>query len=219
LQAGLFRAQRAANVGYPHAVCAQTVTQAHTRQLAIQLTRQYRTRTGSDDMAEDSESPFVPIVNEDGEVTGVMDQMTADFLASTDPEPTQATLDKAFEGVTRVRLMGNRKLPCVVEYDGQQYQGHEMVFDVVRLDVADPASLTELAAALRIVESGPFGHVMSLGEHLLELWMDDRHVHTIELLPGWDDLRWPSVWNSDAPLAEPKLLKEWVRRHRISDRR
>lgn len=170
-------------------------------------------------MAEDSDPPFVPFVDEHGEVAGVMDQMTAAFFESTDPDPTQATLDEAFERVTRVRLVGHRNVPCVVEFDGQEYQGNEMVFDVVRVDVADPASLTELAAALRIVESGEFGHVMSLSEHLLELWVDDKLVHTIELLPGWDHLRWPSVWSSDAPLAEPRLLKEWRKRHRITDRR
>ena len=50
-------------------------------------------------MAEDSEDFFVPILDEDGRVTGVMDQMTADYLASTEPDPTQATLDAAFDGV------------------------------------------------------------------------------------------------------------------------
>lgn len=108
-------------------------------------------------MTEDSPELFVPIVNE-GEVTGVMDQMSADYLASTDPDPTQATLDEALGGLTRVRLVGYRNESRVVEYDGQRLEANEMVFDVVRLDVTYPTSLVELAAVLRIAESNEFGH-------------------------------------------------------------
>ena len=170
-------------------------------------------------MAEDDDGPFIPIVDEHGEVTGVMDQMTADFLASTDPDPTQATLDGAFEGVTRVRLVGGRHEPCTVEIDGHQYDAHEMVIDVVLLDVTDPASLAELAAALQIVEADVFGHVMTIALHHLELWVGDQHVHTIELLYGWDTIRWPSVWKGDGPLAEPRRLENWLLRHGIADAR
>lgn len=108
-------------------------------------------------MTEDSPELFVPIVNE-GEVTGVMDQMSADYLASTDPDPTQATLDEALGGLTRFRLVGYRNESRVVEYDGQRLEANEMVFDVVRLDVTYPTSLVELAAVLRIAESNEFGH-------------------------------------------------------------
>jgi hypothetical protein len=176
-------------------------------------------RAGSDDVTEDSQELFVPIVNEDGELTGVMDQMTADFLASADPDPKQATLDEAFEGVTRVRLVGGRHEPCTVEIDGERYEANQMIIDVVLLDVADPASLTELAAALRVVEADEFGHLMTIGLHHLELWVGDQHVHTIELLYGWDTIRWPSVWKGDGPLAEPRRLENWLVRHGITDAR
>ena len=161
---------------------------------------------GSDDMAEDSEDFFVPIVDEDGRVTGVMDQMAADYLASTEPDPTQASLDAAFDGVTRVRLVGYR------------HEGRSLLYDVVRLDVTDSASLAELAAALRIVDADEFGHVLSIGEHHLELWAGDQHVHTLELL-YWDTIRWTSVWKSDAQLAEPRRFEDWLLRHGIPDAR
>jgi hypothetical protein len=184
---------------------------------AIQLPRQYQMRAGSDDVTEDSRELFVPIMNE-GEVTGVMDQMSADFLASTDPDPTQPTLDEAFEGLTRARLVGYRNESRVVEYDGQRHEANEMVFDVVRLDVTDPASLAELAAVLRIVESNEFGHVLSIGEHHLELWSGEQQVHTRELI-GWDTIRWSSVWRSDAHLAESTRFEDWLLRHGIPDAR
>lgn len=170
-------------------------------------------------MAEHEGGPFIPIVDEHGEVTGVMDHMTADFLASTDPDPTQATLDAAFEGVTRVRLISGRHELSTVEIDGQQYDTHQLIIDVVRLDVTDPASVAELAAALQIVEEDEFGHLLTIGLHHLELWVGDQHVHTIELLYGWDTLRWPSVWKGDGPLAEPRRLENWLLRYGIADAR
>jgi hypothetical protein len=170
-------------------------------------------------VTEDSEELFVPLVDADGRVTGVMDQLTADFLSSTDADPTQASLDAAFDGVTRVRLVGYRLEPTVVEYDGQPYEANEMVFDVVRLDVTDPASLAELGGVLRIVDADEYGHLLTIGEHHLELWVQDRHVHTLELLHGWDTIRWPSVWKGDGPLAEPRRLENWLLRHGITNAR
>jgi hypothetical protein len=158
-------------------------------------------------MAEDSEDFFVPIVDEDGRVTGVMDQMTADYLASTEPDPSQASLDAAFDGVTRVRVVGPPRLD--LEF---------IPADVVRLEVGDPESLAELACALRIVEADEFGHLMSPGLNRLELWAADRHAHTIEL-PDWDTVRWPSVWSGDANLAEPRRFEDWLLRHGIPDAR
>jgi hypothetical protein len=170
-------------------------------------------------VTEGSQGLFVPVVDEDGEATGVMDQMTADFLASADPDPTQATLDEAFEGVTRVRLVGGRHETCTVEIDGERYEANQLIIDVLLLDVTDPASLTELTAAVRIVDGDEFGHLMTIGLHHLELWVGDQRVHTIELLYGWDTIRWPSVWKGDGPLAEPRRLENWLLRHGITDAR
>lgn len=97
---------------------------------------------------------FVPVVDEDGEVTGVMDQMTADFLASAEPDPTQATLDEAFEGVTRVRLLGGRHEPCTEQIDGERCEANQLIIDVLLLDVTDPASLTELAVLASLESIG-----------------------------------------------------------------
>jgi hypothetical protein len=120
-------------------------------------------------MAEHSQDPFVPIVDEDGRVTGVMDQMAADYLASTDPDPTQATLDAAFERVTRVRLVGSR------------HEGRFLMWDVVHVDVTDPTSLAELAAALRIVEAQEYGHILGIGDHQLELWAGEEQIPPLEV--------------------------------------
>jgi hypothetical protein len=158
-------------------------------------------------MAEDSEDPFVPIVDEDGRVRGVMDQMTADFLASPQPDPTQASLDAAFDGVSRVRLVGPLRLDLEFIPD-----------DVVRADVSDPASLAELTSALRISEEDEFGHLMSPGLNRLELWVGERHANTLEL-PEWDTIRWPLVWRGDATLADPRRFADWLLGHGVAEAR
>jgi hypothetical protein len=175
--------------------------------LQIQWPRQFGTRTGSDDMTDDIhfDDVFVRIVDDEGNVSGVMDHMTADYLASTDPDPTQASLDAAFDGVTRVRLVGFR------------HDDRTLVYDVLRLDVTDPNSLAELVAALRITEADEYGHWMSIGDHHLELWAGDRHVHTLELL-HWTAIR-RSVWKGDADFAEPWHFANWLLRHGIPDAR
>jgi hypothetical protein len=157
-------------------------------------------------MADDSQDPFVPIVDEDGHVTGVMDQMTADFLASTESNPTQASLDRAFDGVTRIRLVGSRQ------------ELGPVVYDVVRVDVSDRHNLAELVAALRITEAEECGHLMAIGDHQLELWAGDQLVHTLELL-FWKWIRWPSMWKGDTTLAEPRRFEEWLLGHGIADAR
>jgi hypothetical protein len=149
--------------------------------------------------------PFVRIVDADGNVSAPMDHMTADFLLSTDPEPTQASLDAALGGVTRVRLVGPPRLD--LDY---------IPSDVVRLDVSDPVSIAELACALRIVEAEEFGHVMSPGLNRLEFWVGDRHAFTLEL-PAWDTIRWPSVWKGDANLSDARRFADWLLRHGVAD--
>jgi hypothetical protein len=149
--------------------------------------------------------PFVRIVDADGNTSAPMDHMTAEFLLSPDPDPTQASLDSALGEVTRVRLVGPPRLD--LDY---------IPSDVVRLDVSDPESLAELARALRIVEADEFGHLMSPGLNRLEFWVGDRHVHTLEL-PGWDTIRWPSVWKGDANLSDARRFADWLLRYGLAE--
>jgi hypothetical protein len=151
---------------------------------------------GSDD------DPFVRIVDADGNESALMDREAAEFLLSDNPDPTQASLDAAFDGVTRVRLMTWWHDDSLVMHDS------------VRLDVSDPGSIAELAHALRIVDADEFGHVMSPGLNRLELWSGDRQAHTLEL-PEWDMIRW-SQWKGDAYIAEPRRLADWLGRHRVA---
>jgi hypothetical protein len=127
-------------------------------------------------------------------------------LASTDPNPTQATLDAVLGRATRVRLLDYR-------IDGNRvYQ-----FDVVRLDTSDPASLTELRGCLRIIEDPKsFGHLLTIGDHRLELMAGDEQLATLEVL-CWVAVRWPSVWKHDAWLADPRRFETWLTSRGVPD--
>ena len=72
--------------------------------------------------------------------------------------------------------------------------------------------LAELAAALRIVEAREYGHILGIGDHQLELWAGEEQISPLEVFE-WTDIRWSSVWRSDAMFTEPRRLEEWVRRH------
>jgi len=157
-------------------------------------------------MSNPPDGDFIPMVDEQGRVTGVMDRATADYLASTDPNPTQASLDAVLSRATRARLLGSR-----VD-ENRRYQ-----FDVVRLDITDPADLAELREALRIIEDPEqFGHLMSIESHRLEFWAGDECLSGLGVL-YWFALRWHSVWKNDAVLANPRRFEDWLQRHGIPD--
>lgn len=157
-------------------------------------------------MADERKEPFVPMVNEEDRTTGIMDRATADYLASTDPNPTQAALDEVFARTTRARLLRSR-----VD-ENRVYQ-----FDVVRLDVSELASLADLRECLRIVEDPEsFGHMMMIEGHRLELWAGEQQITSLALL-SWVAIRWYSVWKHDAWLAHPRTFEDWLLRHGIPD--
>ncbi len=133
-------------------------------------------------MAEESDELFIPMVDAQGRVTGAMDRATADYLASVAPDPTQAALDSVLSRTTRIKLFASR-----VD-ENRIFQ-----FDVLRLDISDPARLASLREALRIVEDpDSFGHLLSIEDHQLELWAGDEHLSTLALL-YWMAIRWPNI--------------------------
>jgi hypothetical protein len=101
-------------------------------------------------------------------------------------------------------LAGNRTVDDIVTYD------------VVRLDITDPADIAHLRDALRIAEADTYGHCLTIGEHRLELWAGDEVITYLELI-GWDSLRWTGKWKGDAELADPMVLESWLLRHGLSD--
>ncbi|MCE9565889.1 MAG: hypothetical protein K8U57_28025 [Planctomycetes bacterium] len=159
-------------------------------------------------MPDGDENLFVPMRDKQGRVTGIMDRQTADYLASVDPDPSQAVLDAVFSRTTRVRVLGSR-----VD-ENRRFQ-----FDVERLAISDPADLAELRECLRIVEDPEsFGHMMSLEAHRLELWANDQLLTTLGML-YWIAIRWDRVWKHDAWLSNRLRFEEWLFSHGITEAR
>jgi hypothetical protein len=153
-------------------------------------------------MPNDPREALVRVTDASGQVTGVMDRATADYLASRAPDPTQSSLNALLSTVTRVR---------VVPVENYRHGATEQR---TLLDTSDPESLASLRRCFEIVE-GPetFGHCMCLGEPHIELYAGDTLAATI----GYHHrvaIRW-AAWKHDACLKEPDRLLDWMSAHGV----
>lgn len=120
-----------------------------------------------------------------GRVTAVVDQATADYLASRAPDPTQQSIDALLKRVTRVRVVpvGNRRQGAT--------EGGAL------LDTSAPASLAALRDCFAIVKDPEaFGHCMCFGNPHIELYAGDELAATIGYHHGVA-IRW-DAWKHDA---------------------
>lgn len=138
---------------------------------------------------------FITIKDENGNVT-VMDPMTAEYLASNNPNPSQQALDQMLSSATRVRV-----------FDGGMSDSRPLGANL--LDVADPESLAALRDDLAIVEDPTtFGHCMCLGDLAMQFYAHNKLVATIGLHHG-RSIR-SNVWKHDAQLQNGKQLLTWL---------
>ncbi|MBV9122902.1 MAG: hypothetical protein JO112_06075 [Planctomycetes bacterium] len=145
---------------------------------------------------------FVPIRDAEGNVRGLMDRATADYLASQAPDPTQASLNALLADVTRVRVVSFASL----------LQG--VAEQKVLLDTSDPLSLIAFRNCLAIVEDpDTFGHCMCCGDPHLQLYAGDRLLATLGYHHGFA-IRW-DAWKHDAVLKEPDRLLDWMTAHGV----
>src|SRR5262245_32906474 len=118
-------------------------------------------------MANESPSGFVSVRDESGRVTGMMDRMTVDYLASQAPDPTQASINALLNRVSRLRVITLSN----VTKKGDMPQA--------LLDTVDPRSLDSFRDCFAISEdASTFGHCMCLGEPHIELFAGDEKIAT-----------------------------------------
>lgn len=140
---------------------------------------------------------FVPIRDEHGKVTGVMDPLMAEYLQSRAPNPSQSSLDALFTKVTRLR--------CI---NGGMVRGKPLGTEVL-LDVSDTQTIASLHACLTIVEDETtFGHCMCLGDQTLQLYAGETVTATIGVHHG-SSIRW-EAWKHDALLQNGRQLLTWL---------
>jgi len=127
----------------------------------------------------------------------LVDKLTADYLASTAPDPTQASLDAVLGKMSRVQVI-----------DGGMV-GDKALGTAVLMEASDHPSLDRLRAALAIVEDpDTFGHCMCLGGPTLRLYAGDDPLATIGIHHGVA-IRW-NAWKHDAHLWDSGALRFWL---------
>ena len=173
-------------------------------------------------MPDESRDLFVPIRDESGEVTGLMDRATADYLASQAPDPTQQSIDALLQRVTWVR---------VVPMETYRHRATKIstLLDKLLLGelrrwwrslhrrgvtISDSASIASFRSCFAIVEDPKtFGHCMCFGDPHIELYAGYRLAATIGYHHG-KSIRW-DAWKHDAQLQEPERLLDWMSAHGV----
>lgn len=144
-----------------------------------------------------SDASFIPFLDAQGNVTGMMDQLTAAYLQSTAPHPSQQTLDTMLDQVTRVRVL-----------DDGMING-KAIGSAVLLECDDPPSLQLLQSCLAIVEDpSSFGHCMCLGDTAIECYRDQDLLATLGLHHG-RSIHW-DIWKHDTQLRDGRALLTWL---------
>ncbi len=152
-------------------------------------------------MADDSRA-FVPIRDETGRVSGIMDHATAAYLSSQAPAPSQQSIDSFLSRVTRIR---------VVPLDDLRKDSRERK---LLLDTSDSVAIASFRECFAIVEDPEsFFHCMCPGDPHIELFAGTHLIGTIGYHHGVA-IRW-SVWRHDALLREPAQLLDWMSVHGV----
>lgn len=152
-------------------------------------------------MSDNSRDAFVPIKDESGRLTGLMDRTMADYLVSQAPDPNQQSIDQLLEGITRVRVVPVEN--CFLGAEPRTL-----------LETSDRATLASFRGCFTIVEDPQtFGHCMCLGDPHLELYAGDKLAAIIGYHHGFS-IRW-NAWKHDALLKEPHRLLNWLSDHGV----
>src|SRR5574341_2086942 len=148
-----------------------------------------------------SQAGFTAVKSPDGGVT-IMDPLMVEYLQSTAPEPTQASLDAQLDAATRIRIV-----------EGKMVRD-KPVGNKILLDSNDPADLGALRQGLRIVEDPQtFGHCMSLGDLVIALYARKARLAAVGFHHG-RSIRW-NAWKHDALLADGRDILDWLARSGI----
>lgn len=141
-------------------------------------------------------SGFTAIQRPDGSRM-IVDQATLEYLRSTAPQPTQASLDRFLGQVVDVRVFANGA-----------HKDSLLGEDVLLAEVNDRDSLMALGRALSIVD-GPSGHCMCYGGPTLELLAQNNRRLALLTVHHGQSIRW-TAWQDDASLVDPDKLAAWL---------
>jgi hypothetical protein len=141
---------------------------------------------------------FVPLVDDQGREVGLMDRMTAEYLQSNAPDPSQSSPDEVLTQATHIRVV-----------DWEESDDGTLERTRVLAELADAVSLAQLRDCLRIIEDrATFAHCMCIGEEAIELHSPAGRIATIGLHHG-RRIRW-EAWKHDATLEDGLRLLRFL---------
>jgi hypothetical protein len=138
---------------------------------------------------------FHTITGPDGQPWHV-DDVTMQYLKSTAPQPTQASLDALLDDVHAVRVFR----------DG--CHDDTLLSSDLLLQVDDPTDVAALREALSIVD-GPGGHCLCFGDPTLEMLSQTGSRLALVSLHHGLSIRW-NQWKDDATLVDGRTLLDWL---------
>ncbi len=155
----------------------------------------------------ENEKLFVEIKCKNGHIM-LADRLLAEYFQSKAPFPSQRSLDRLFEKVTRLRILDVESMTLnEVMINGKAIDPVMLDISVavalaslidpeVLLDISDTDVLASLRECMIIVEDeSTFGHCMCLGNQALELYAGQQLLATITLHHG-TSIRW-DAWKGD----------------------
>jgi hypothetical protein len=153
-------------------------------------------------MPADDDRLFIPITGKDGRVRGIMDQRTAEYLNSTEPNPDQKMLDAMLAKAVRVRVTNT-----VIEENERELK--------LLFETEDPTKIEELRKGMTLSDDPACGHCMCPGFPLLEFHDKNyQHLAAISFHHGYS-IRW-GIWKDDAELADGQRVLQWLAKNGVS---
>jgi hypothetical protein len=133
-----------------------------------------------------------------GNTTGLMDQITYEYLTSEKNNPTQASLDEILYKTTKITI-------SMPHHDEEQRR----LYYKKAFEYNNPEEVRELTSFFRVDEEKIAGHLMSIPDMYFEFYNDDDLLANIAYISCcW--IRWDMNWKGDGILEDSMPLMKWL---------
>ena len=146
--------------------------------------------------------PFITVKSANGGGS-MFDAQYAAWMVSELPDPSQESLDKAFEQANKLQLF-KFKVERNEELDAN-VRVEELVFEEENKEELD-----KLASKMQMVVKDEYGHMMCVPEIRLKLHNDSGEMVTLDFLTP-ATIRWEDGWKDDGELQDGPFFEKWLR--------
>jgi len=139
---------------------------------------------------------FTPIYDDDGNIRGILDGATADYLESELPQPDNALFAADLKRANRVRIS-------------------DVMDQKFRYETIAPKELEELRQCFELTDDPACGHCMCIGDLTFDFFDAAESVVSVTLHHGYS-IRC-GLWKDDAELLDGTLILQWLADHGIPE--